>query len=177
VAYWGRPDATYGLRPTSEAAKPAGIVVHFTDETEVLRLVRYGHRADPGRGNAAYGYHFYIDQEGRIIQGAPMSKRTNHIKPLGHPARTKTAGHLDGGNSIALSLVGACKSPPLIPITYRCNEETISEQQHAAAVALVTALRKQYGVGCRSVYGHGELQTDRKSFEGLTLAQAMRAKC
>jgi hypothetical protein len=34
-----------------------------------------------------------------------------------------------------------------------------------------------FGLTCSAVYGHGELQVDRKAFEGLTLSRKARAAC
>lgn len=176
VAYWGKPDATYGTRVTAEAQKPVAIVVHFTDDRPATTLIRYQHNGDSDRGGA-YGYHVYIDRQGRVYQGAPLSARTNHIKPAGDSHRKGVGSGLDGSNTIGISLVGACQSPALSPITYRCNDETPSAEQIEAGLAVVKALRVRFKIRCQAIYGHGDLQNDRKSFEGLTLSRRVRAEC
>ncbi len=176
VAYWGKPDAAYGQRVTASAQKPVAVVVHFTDDTPALTLVAYQHNGDSHRGGA-YGYHVYIDPDGRVFQGAPLSVRTNHVKPVGSPERTRIGTTLDGTNTISVTLVGACRSPPLAPITYRCRDETVTQQQIDAGLAVIVAIRKRFGIACGEVYGHGDLQHDRKSFEGVTLSRMARAAC
>jgi hypothetical protein len=176
VAYWGRPDVSYGKRVTEHADKPVAVVVHYTDDRPILNLVKYQHNGDSDRGGS-YGYHIYIDAEGHVAQGAPLSVRTNHIKPKDAPQRKSAAHHLDSSNTIGVSLVGACRSPALSPITYRCSSETISEIQMSAGVAAVTALQALYGIPCGEVYGHGDLQTDRHEFEGTTLSSLVRSNC
>jgi hypothetical protein len=177
VAYWGKPDAPYGDRVTRAAKTPAAIIVHFTDETPAATLVAYGHRPDPARGGSSFGYHFYIDAAGRVLQGAPLSVRTNHIKRAQAPERTGFALDLDGANTIGISLIGACRSPRLSPITYRCTSETPTAAQIESGLAIISALQQRFGMPCGAVYGHGDLQTDRHSFEGATLSARARRRC
>jgi Fe-S cluster biogenesis protein NfuA len=177
VAYWGRPDAPYGGKVTRNAKAPVAVIVHFTDETPIATLVEYGHRPDPNRGNAAYGYHLYIDRVGRILQGAPLSVRTNHVKPSHASERIGGTVHLDGANTISVSLIGACRSPPLSPVTYRCSEERPTAAQIESGLAVIAALQQRFSIPCAAVFGHGDLQTDRKSFEGATLTQRHRRRC
>jgi N-acetylmuramoyl-L-alanine amidase len=177
VAYWGKPDAPYGERVTRLARKPVAVVVHFTDETPAATLVAYGHRPDPARGGSAYGYHFYIDAAGRVLQGAPLGVRTNHIKRATASERSGVAPHLDGTNTIGISLIGACRSPRLSPITYRCSAETPTAAQIERGLAVIEALQQRFAMPCPAVYGHGELQTDRHGFEGTTLSLRARKRC
>ena len=172
VAYWGNPDATYGERVTDAKRAFAGIVIHFTDETPALRLVKYGHSSDPTRGGASYGYHFYIDPDGRVLQGAPLSVRTNHVKPTTAQVRREAGAHLDGTNSIGVSLIGACRGA-----FYACTSEKPTATQLAVGMAVVRSLQRRFKIKCGAVFGHGELQTDRRSFEGITLAAQVRAGC
>ncbi|MEL6297713.1 MAG: peptidoglycan recognition family protein [Pseudomonadota bacterium] len=178
VAYWGKPDARYSRYATRSARKPVAIVVHFTYAKPVRSLVEYGHMRDYGRGGASFGYHFYVGREGRIVQGAPLSRRTNHIKFHRHPNRTATARHLWSGNTIAVSLVGGCD--PLLRPDWRrfgCSGEFATREQLDAGFAVIKALQDRFGIACREVYGHGDLQTDRKSFEGRALTRKARASC
>lgn len=176
VDYWGAPRAAYGVRATEEASQPRAIIVHYNDAEPILQLVRYQHEGDHARGGA-YGYHVYIDPAGHIVQGAPLSRRTNHIKPAGHYSRTRVGAGLWNGNTVSVSLVGACRSPPHSAFTYRCTSETVTKEQMEAGLAAVDALRQRFGIACTAVYGHGELQNDRHPFEGSTLASAARHEC
>lgn len=42
---------------------------------------------------------------------------------------------------------------------------------------MIRALQKRFGLDCKAVWGHGELQVDRKYFEGATLTRLARAQC
>ena len=179
IAYWGRPDARYSRYATRRARKPVAIVVHFTMAKPVRSLVEYGHKRDFGRGGASFGYHFYIGRDGHIVQGAPLSRRTNHIKFRTHGKRTEVARHLWSGNTIAVSLVGGCD--PLMRPDWRrmrgCSSEYATDAQTQAGLAVIRALQRQFGMACDAVYGHGELQTDRRSFEGRALSRLARDDC
>jgi len=179
VAYWGKPDARYSIYATRGRQKPRAIVVHHTVPLPVRKLIAYGHRTDPYRGGASFGYHFYIGRDGRIAQGAPLSKRTNHIKSSKRPQRTSLARHLWSGNTMSLSLVGGC-DPLRAPVWRhwrRCAKETATPAQVAAALAVIDALQARYGMACGQVYGHGELQTDRQPFEGAIVTRLARDRC
>lgn len=177
VAYWGRPDAKYGAKATNAATKPIAIVVHFTDDRPAINLIRQQHEGDKQRGGFGFGYHFYIDKDGRVLQGAPLTVRTNHIKPHTAPEHRKGGPALDNENTISVSLVGACRSPRFMPISYRCGSETVTDQQMDAGLATVKALQKMYGLKCAEIYGHGDLQKDRQEFEGVTLSRRVRSEC
>ena len=179
IAYWANPKAGYANVATKRKKKPAAIVVHYTAVKPVLRVVEYGHRKDFSRGGGSYGYHFYVGRHGGIAQGAPLSKRTNHIKSKRRPQRTKTARHLWSGNTIGVSLVGGCDW--LLRPNWRrlttCTGEYISDAQLAAGLAVIRALQERYDMPCDAVFGHGQLQTDRAPFEGATLTALARAGC
>ena len=179
VVYWGRPDATYSRYATRSKMRPAAIVVHFNLPRTTTSLIRYGHSSDPTRGNASYGYHFYIDRDGKILQGAPLSRRTNHVKFRTNPKRRPAARYVWSGNSIGISLVGACDplKAPLAGHRLQCARETPTKAQLAAGMVLIRALQKRFHMTCKAVFGHGELQFDRQSFEGLTLSKMARTAC
>jgi N-acetylmuramoyl-L-alanine amidase len=179
VVYWGDPDATYSRYANRRPHKPIGIVVHHTTPKRPVSLVKYGHRPDPTRGNAAFGYHFYIARDGRILQGAPLSKRTNHVKFMTNPKRRGVAKQIWSGNAIGVSLIGACDPwrAPEPGKWFECARETITKAQLDAGLAVIRALQMRFGLDCEAVWGHGELQVDRKSFEGETLTRLARAQC
>ena len=179
ITYWGNPEARYSRYATRSKTKPIAIVVHYTSAKPVRNLVDYGHRRDMGRGGASFGYHFYVGRDGEIVQGAPLSRRTNHIKFRTNPRRTETARYLWSGNTIGVSLVGGCD--PLMRPNWRawhlCSEEFVSDEQLEAGLAVIRALQTRYGMSCLEVYGHGDLQTDRRNFEGYRLSRLARAAC
>ena len=179
VVYWANPDAGYANVATKRKKKPVAVVVHYTSVKPVLRLVEYGQRKDFSRGGGSYGYHFYVGRGGGIAQGAPLSKRTNHIKSQRRPQRTKTARHLWSGNTIGVSLVGGCDwllRPNWRQLT-TCTGEYVTPEQLDAGLAVIRALQTRYEIPCEAVFGHGELQTDRAMFEGETLTKLARAGC
>ena len=155
------------------------VVVHHTSVRPVLDVVAYGHRRDFSRGGHVYGYHFYVGRGGGIVQGAPLGKRTNHIKSRARPQRRRTARHLWSANTIGISLVGGCD--PLLAPNWRrwaaCSREYLTEAQLKAGLALIRAIGDRFNIPCVEVYGHGDLQTDRARFEGATLTRLARAAC
>ncbi len=179
VQYWADPDARYSVRGSKRKKKPVAIVVHYTGVRPVLDLVSYGHRRDFSRGGHAYGYHFYVGRGGRIAQGAPLSKRTNHIKSSRRRQRRPLARHLWSANTIGISLVGGCD--PLLRPNWRrwhmCSGEYITNRQLAAGLAVIRALQDRYEMDCNDVYGHGQLQSDRAPFEGAKLVSLARMDC
>lgn len=177
VSYWGDPKASYGIEATKNARRPIAIIVHNTQASSLMNVVKYGHRHDANRGGS-YGYHIYIDRAGRIVQGAPMSRRTNHIKPRGHSARRMTATNLDSANTISVAAINACDGMfRTKSIVDRCSAENLTTAQLEAGVAVVKAMMRRYGIDCGSVYGHGDLQTDREQGEGAMIRDRIRQEC
>ncbi len=172
VAYWGNPKAKYSSKPR---LKFRAIVTHYTIDRPALNFVKYGHSYDKKRGGS-FGYHFYVDRDGNIYQGAPLSRRTNHVKPPSHKQRKKIARHVSNSTAIGISFVGGCVKTADVK-RWRCLHERTTKEQIRAGVAVAQALQKRYGLTCRSVFGHGELQHDRESFEGKELAAAIRKGC
>ncbi|HUS97233.1 MAG TPA: peptidoglycan recognition family protein [Hyphomicrobiaceae bacterium] len=179
IAYWGDPGARYSKYATKAKRAPLAIVVHHTAVKPVQNLVSYGHQTDANRGGASFGYHFYIGRQGSIVQGAPLSRRTNHIKSKNHSNRTGVAAQLWSGNTISVSMIGGC-DPMLRPdwnAWDRCRKEFLTRRQVDAGLAVIKAIREKYSLPCGEVYGHGDLQTDRQSFEGVTLSRLARQAC
>lgn len=175
VAYWGNPNATYGKTATQAAEPFKGIVIHYTSRRPIMNFVKYQHNGDESRGGS-FGYHIYISRAGDTIQGAPMSARTNHIKRVGHRQRTGIARDWSSANTIGISMVGACE-PMSKAMTSRCARESLTPEQLEAGLAIVRAVQQRYGLSCTAIRGHGELQHDRASDEGLTIATSIRASC
>ncbi|MEL6289739.1 MAG: hypothetical protein AAFQ35_13290, partial [Pseudomonadota bacterium] len=55
--------------------------------------------------------------------------------------------------------------------------EFVTAAQLGAGLALIKALQARYRLPCHAVFGHGDLQTDRATFEGATLRDRVRAGC
>ncbi len=179
VVYWADPEARYAIYATQKKAPPVAIVIHHTRVKPVLDVVAYGHLRDFSRGGHSFGYHFYIGRGGGIVQGAPLSRRTNHIKSSARPQRKTVARHLWSANTIGIALIGGCDSL-LMPDWRRrhgCSGEYVTRAQLEAGLAVVRALQARFDMACDEVYGHGELQTDRADFEGATLTRMARDGC
>ena len=121
--------------------------------------------SDSSRGGS-FGYHFLIGGDGRVIQTAPLSKRTNHVKP--HEHRTSQL-HLINNNTISVSLHGGYMGEGVDAVHIPA-----SEQQLSVAYALVLELSKQFNVSISNCWGHGEVQNDRMPEEALELARKCR---
>lgn len=164
IEYQGSDTCPYGQSATSRKKPFRAVVVHHTDPRfDVDWYVRYQIEGDRQRGGH-FGYHFYIGYDGRIIQGAPLTKRTNHIKPVGQPERRAFGKSADNTNAIGITCSGAGK-PSFKP----------TQMQLASLYPLTRALCQVYGIKFSEIYGHGELQTDRHETEGRSAAQLMRA--
>lgn len=157
IDYRGDPSFHYGKAATAKAEPFSGIVFHHTGargaEADIDAMVRYGQTVDGARGGA-FGYHFYVDRDGTIVQGAPLDKRTNHIKP-GSPTG------LSNSNAIGITLVGVDEK----------NPETKAQKE--AALRLGKSLQQQFGISGERIKGHGELQSDRQAIEGVSMATRM----
>lgn len=151
ISYQGDPEFDYGRQATANAKPFRGVVFHHTATgTDLNAMVNYGKTVDEERGGA-FGYHFYIGRDGEVVQGAPLSKRTNHILP------TKDVD-LRNNNAIGISLVG--------------SEEGATEAQMEAARRLGQELSDKFGIS--DFYGHGEIQGNRQAQEGRAAAEALR---
>lgn len=152
------PNAQYGRSATANAQPFTGIVLHHTGGEDADKFIKYGQSVDRERGGS-FGYHFYIDKDGTIYQGAPMDARTNHVKPPSHTQRRDATG-LSNENAIGISLLGSG------------GDET--PQQLAAVKQLAGSLSQTYGIAGNRIVGHGDLQHDRESREGQAALKAIR---
>ena len=152
------PDFVYGRSASRNAQPFAGLVVHHTADKPIQNLVNYGKSIDRVRGGA-FGYHYYVGKDGQIIQGAPLDKRTNHIKPPKHSQRKGSVG-LSNANAIGITLIGA--------------ERGATPAQRKAAEQLGRALMAEYNIGADSIFGHGDLQRDRQATEGAEIVGLLR---
>jgi hypothetical protein len=175
IAYWGRIDATYARRATDNKKPFEGIVFHYTEARPALQFIRYQHNGDDNRGGS-FGYHFYCDRKGNAYQGAPLSVRTNHIKPTGHRQRKPVHRYWSSANTIGIGMVGGCWRDPYKrkAITASCDAEKLTTAQQRCGTLIAHALQARYGMDMGAVAGHGDLQHDRSEFEGSTLTAAIR---
>lgn len=146
------PNFGYGESATANAQPFKGIVFHHTSSDSLQNEVAYGKTKDAKRGGA-FGYHYYIGQDGEIVQGAPLDKRTNHIKP-----GSKTG--LSNKDSMGISLVGA--------------KDGATPKQLAAAKLLGESVMASNSIDPKNIYGHGEMQKDRMAHEGVAAADQLR---
>jgi len=158
VLYKGRKDVPYGRSATASAQPFQGLVIHHTGIDDMDRSVQYGQTVDAARGGS-FGYHFYIGKDGSIVQGAPLSARTNHIKDPADAFRRAAKG-LSNSNAVGISLIGMG------------GDHTPA--QIDAAEKLAKSLQKRFGLKPDAVYGHGELQSDRQSREGMDVVSRLR---
>ncbi len=145
--------------PYSDARPRAFSMIVFHDpgssQCDPIAMLTYGQTYDKKR-DGMFGYHFYIARDGTVYQGAPLSKRTNHVS--GSYRRTK----MQYSNSSAIG------------ISLMCGHMKIPEAQLAAAVRLGHMLQVAYGIPSARVFGHGELQYNRLPNEGIVAARATR---
>jgi hypothetical protein len=150
----------FGRTATAGAQPFNSIVSHWTGEPDLRTSI--GHLyGDPKRGGQSFGYHFYIDRDGSIYQGAPLDARTNHV---GGPDRTSSHPHIRNESAIGISMVGQGNPTP---------------QQLAAGQKLATALQGQYSIKPENIVSHGEItgrSHGRHGNEGAALVNAVRGQ-
>lgn len=162
ISYRGDANAPYGRSATRNRRPFNSIVLHHNSPTHSADwLINYQIVGDTAR-KGHFGYHFYIDTDGTIFQGAPLTKRTNHVKPPNHIKR-KPFGRIASNNgSIGITCVKA--GPHYSP----------TAAQTAAQDALATALAAAYKIPMSNIFGHGEIQSDRDYREGASEASKLR---
>jgi N-acetyl-anhydromuramyl-L-alanine amidase AmpD len=170
IRYAGDERCPYGVDATVAKQDFKGIVIHYTGRDHDLDwYVKYQIKGDPYRQEgprAHYGYHFYIGAEGEIVQGAPLTFRTNHVKVAGHAKRKQFRSDIENTNAIGITCVGAEASDESFKATQK-QEDTVR--------ALTRALCSVLNISFANVVGHGEIQTDRHETEGRDLAKEIRA--
>ncbi len=152
IQYAGDDSAPYGVSATRNA-KPFDSIIYHHAEGDIDNLVAYGKRVDSARGGS-FGYHYYIGKDGKIIQGAPLDKRTNHIKPN---AKYGTSN----ASALGITLVDAVGGA--------------TDAQMQSAQQLGARLRDQFGIDPNRIWGHGEIQGDKMATEGKEAAERLRA--
>lgn len=162
IEYRGVKSCPYGVTATRDKKDFIAIIMHHTSPKHSTDwYVKYQIDGDRSRGGH-FGYHFYISPKGKIIQGAPLTKRTNHISPSNSVRRRR---EIQNTNAIGISCVGAGKPEGFSP----------TDKQVEAAEDLVFALCDLFDIPFSEVHGHGEVQTNRQKTEGRSIAQKVRS--
>ncbi len=163
IEYRGDDGCLYGRSATANRKKFHGLVVHHTSpKHDTDWYIDYQIRGDATRGGH-FGYHFYISPDGRVFQGAPLTKRTNHVSPKSSVRRSFGAA-IQNTNSIGISCVGAGQS-----------KFDPTQAQVDVVKILAFALADLYDFAFSNVVGHGEVQTNRMQSEGAFLAKDIRS--
>ncbi len=148
-----------GKVPYSDARPRAFSMIVFHDpgsaQCDVQAMLKYGQTYDKRR-DGMFGYHFYIARDGTVYQGAPLSKRTNHVSG----AFRRTQLQYSNSSAIGISLM--------------CGHMKIPDVQLRAAIRLGHLLQVAYAIPSQRVLGHGELQYNRLPNEGIVAARATR---
>jgi hypothetical protein len=157
IAYAATPGSEFGKKASANAQPFNSLVFHHTsDKRSPAEQIAYSQKVDAGRGGQ-FGYHFYVDPAGNVIQAAPLSKRTNHLHPT---APTRSHTDVQSTNSIGISLMGDGKNP--------------TPAQLASAEKLGRELQKSLNIDPQRIFGHGEVEGNRESYEGRGLAERLR---
>ena len=150
------PGDKYGNAPP----KPfTSIVTHWTGGDSLESALNTAKSGDPSRGGGRFGYHYYIDKDGKVYQGAPLDARTNHVKGPGAGQRSDRPD-ISNSNAIGISTVGSGEP---------------NEAQRASAAKLIPQLQRQFNIKQENIVGHGQIQAgDRHKDEGQSIIKAAR---
>ena len=158
IYYRGKNNIPYGASASARPRPFQMLVTHYPHSTCTIENAVSQSHGYQCRGNTCgyFGYHFYVGQDGRIFQAAPMTKRTNHTDST----RSRGTVYYDNNSSIGITLV--------------CGERGTTNLQVQAAIKLGHVLQVAYNIPSFKIFGHGELQGNRESREGSPLHQSLR---
>ncbi len=135
-------------------ARPFRLTVHHTAEpANTVRLAdSYREMRDlqrmhqQGEGWADLGYHFLIDQGGRVLEGRPLHAQGAHA----------------GNSELNRGNIGICLMGNFFPQPERGDSYAIAQKpsadQMAALDRLVSALQTHYGIANKQIWGHQDLK-------------------
>lgn len=154
----------FGRQATAGAEPFKGIIIHYTGTDSLKSALNTLQQGDPQRGGKSFGYHYYIDKDGTVIQGAPLEARTNHVQGWPHGGRSDRPD-LNNNNTLGIAFVGTGKP---------------TEQQLAAGYALTkeaqATINPNFVIPNENVAGHGQVQAGSRSpDEGIELVNAVRS--
>ncbi len=161
VRYEAQPGQRFGESATANAQPFNSIVAHHTGGPTLEGALNTARQGDPFRNDVKFGYHFYIDKDGTVVQGAPMDARTNHVQPPSAAQRTARPD-ISNSNSVGISFVGDSSNP--------------TPEQLSAAQNLSRSLMDRYGIQANNVVGHGQIQANRQTSEGMPLVNAIQGQ-
>lgn len=165
INYRGVDTCPYGRDATRRKLAFNSIILHHTSPRHDTEwYVQYQIDGDPGRGGH-FGYHFYISPTGVIYQGAPLTKRTNHVKSPSSSVRRSFGRIASNRSAIGITCSGAG-----LPQGYNPTREQIAMQYD-----LVFALCDAFEIPFANVFGHGEVQSNRHRTEGRFTAEEVRS--
>lgn len=151
----------YGITATANKTKFEGFLLHHMGNSDFDNSLNYILKHDEERGGT-FGYHFLIGRDGRAVQAAPLSKRTNHVSPENKRYAQK---HLMNPNTVSLSLHGGYRREGgdyvHIPPT---------DKQLFVSKIILRALSNIYNLSLLVAWGHGEVQSNRMTEEAQSLA-------
>jgi len=164
---------TYADVASTNATGFSHIVFHHTGPGAVDNQIYAGQKFKEGT-DEQLGYHFYIGKDGKIYQGAPLTRRTNHIGGTGRFSKRsgmdikdvldllKNQDYAFNENSIGIGFVAA-------------DNSAINDVQIKSGMKLATSLSKQFDIIPEKVAGHGHLDhQSKKHTEGSKATEAWR---
>lgn len=165
IEYRGSDSCPYGISASQNARAFVAMVIHHTaDDHDTDWYVQYQIDGDSGRDPPGhYGYHFYVAPSGKVIQGAPLTKRTNHVSPS-NQVRREFGRIAQNTNAVGICCVGAWNGGDFNP----------TKKQTREVESMIFALADVYSISFSNVFGHGEIQTNRRKEEGTSIAKAVR---
>ena len=157
------PGQTFGRSATASAEPFKSIVVHYTGGDSLQSALNTQISGDPSRGGGKFGYHFYIDKDGTVYQGAPLDARTNHVQ--GWPVGGRTSRpDINNNNAIGVAYVGSGEP----------NAEQIKSGH--ALISGLQRLDPNAPIPKENIVGHGEIQGGSRSpEEGMGLVRIARS--
>jgi hypothetical protein len=107
-----------------------------------------------GRGWSDIGYHFVLDESGRVYQGRPFGNRTT---PFEDGPPLVQGAHVGGANTgnIGVCMLG-CYHPPASTPSFPCNDRMSPSMADSAAV-MFAFLSERYSVVPSNLFGHRDL--------------------
>jgi len=107
-----------------------------------------------GRGWSDIGYHFVLDESGRVYQGRPFGNETTRFEE-GPPL--VQGAHVGGANkgNIGVCMLG-CYHPPASTPSFPCDDRMSTSMADSAAV-MFAFLSERYSVAPSNLFGHRDL--------------------
>lgn len=147
-----------GLKTHGPMKSIQGMVIHHTGDADVKALIKTLKEKESS-------VQFAIDTNGKVYQLVPEKQWASHVnsRRTGTGTGGKKLDKYGNSNLEGVEILGAK------------NEKDVRPQQIAAAEQLVYERSKKYKYDPKtSVFGHGELDSNREKDEGMTTVNAIR---